>query len=215
MTDRTFVSLAPKLYPSVPNAPQQLVLEAVRDSAIRTCERTLAWKYIPASFALTPSTAEYSWSTYVPAGSTVTAIDEAFINDSPLKRVSYDTLRCIVPDWTSSSGSPSYISEVSYDKFITLPTPDAVTTYTMRLHLALKPTRSATGFDQVFFNDLEEIIMHGALQHLLVLPGVAWTDRELAAYHAKQYVYRVNERRARVANGVSRASQTVQPNPLE
>ena len=38
--------------------------------------------------------------------------------------------------------------------------------------------------------------MHGALQHLLVLPDRAWSDRELASYHAKQFIFKLQERRA-------------------
>jgi hypothetical protein len=74
---------------------------------------------------------------------------------------------------------------------------------------ALKPARGATGMDQVVFDDLEEVIMHGALQHLLALPNTNWSDRELAGYHAKQYVAQISERRARANLGNARSSISV------
>jgi hypothetical protein len=74
---------------------------------------------------------------------------------------------------------------------------------------ALKPTRTAAGMDQVVFNDLEEVIVHSALQNLLVMPGVTWSDRELAAYHAKQALFTTTERRARANLGNMRGTMVV------
>jgi hypothetical protein len=71
---------------------------------------------------------------------------------------------------------------------------------------ALKPTRTAAGMDQIVFNDLEEVITHSALQTLLVMPGVAWSDRELASYHAKQALFSTTERRARANLGNTRGT---------
>jgi hypothetical protein len=56
--------------------------------------------------------------------------------------------------------------------------------------------------------------MHGALQHLLVLPNKDWSDRELATYHAKQFSFQISERRARTTLGAARASMTVEMRPL-
>jgi hypothetical protein len=68
--------------------------------------------------------------------------------------------------------------------------------------------------DEAIFNDMEEAIMHGALQHLLVLPNTHWTDRELAAYHAKQYLYQISERRARANIGANRAMVRARMQPF-
>ncbi len=54
-------------------------------------------------------------------------------------------------------------------------------------------------------DDVEDAIVHGALQHLMTLPERTWSDTELAAYHAKQYIFKVNDRRARANMGAVRA----------
>jgi len=109
----------------------------------------------------------------------------------------------------AEASTPRSICQVTPDKYIVLPLPNADVAYTMRMFLALKPRRNATAMDEDVFDDLEEVIMHGALQHLLVLPNSHWTDRELAAYHAKQYTFQIAERRARAnlgnVRGVMRA----------
>jgi hypothetical protein len=60
--------------------------------------------------------------------------------------------------------------------------------------------------EEAILNELEEAIVHGALQQLLVLPSVNWGDRELATYHAKQFLREVTERRARANLGNMRGT---------
>ena len=104
----------------------------------------------------------------------------------------------VLPDAVVAKASePRSITQLTPDKYIVLPLPDGDKTYTMRMFYALKPARSADGMNEVIFNELEEAILHSALQHLLVLPNVTWSDRELAAYHAKQFIREMVERRAR------------------
>jgi len=115
---------------------------------------------------------------------------------------------------TAERGAPMRIVHIDPDTFYVSPTPDSNTTYDAKMILALKPVRDATGMDKGVLDDLETVIMHGALQHLLVLPERTWTDRELAAYHAKQYAFKSAERRARVNVGSGRAVLTAQMRPL-
>lgn len=113
----------------------------------------------------------------------------------------------VLPDAVVAAASePQSVVQLTPDKYIVLPLPDADKTYTMRLFYALKPTRTAEGMDEAVFNDFEEAILHSALQHLLVLPNVSWADRELATYHAKQALREVTARRARANLGNMRGS---------
>jgi hypothetical protein len=101
----------------------------------------------------------------------------------------------------AEASTPAAICQLTPDKYIILPLPDNQRTYEVRMFLALKPKRTATGMDEVMISELEDVIVHGALQNLLVLPNTNWSDRELAAYHARQYVFHLNERRARANLG--------------
>lgn len=104
------------------------------------------------------------------------------------------------------ASEPRVITQLTPDKYVVLPLPDADKTYSVRMFYALKPSRNAKGMDEAVFNDLEEAILHSALQHLLVLPNVAWSDRQLASYHAKQFIREMTERRARANLGTMRGS---------
>lgn len=121
----------------------------------------------------------------------------------------------VLPDSVVADGSePRIFTQIAPDKFIVLPLPDAEKTYVMRMFMALKPKRNATGMEEAIFDDLEDVIMHGALQHLLVLPNVPWTNADLAGYHAKQYLFHLTERRARANLGNMRGSVRAKMQPF-
>lgn len=104
----------------------------------------------------------------------------------------------VVPDTAYADGSePRSVTQINPDKYLVLPLPDNKKPYVMRMFYALKPKRTATSMDSVVMDELEDMIVHGALQNLLVMPNVAWKDRELATYHAKQFLYYTSDRRAR------------------
>lgn len=111
-------------------------------------------------------------------------------------------------DAVAKATDPRAVCQITPDKYIILPLPDKTKTYTMRMFYALKPKRNANGMDRVMMEELEDVIVHNALQHLLVLPNTNWSDRELAAYHAKQFVFHLSERRARANLGNMRGVMT-------
>lgn len=104
----------------------------------------------------------------------------------------------------AEGGEPRVITQLTPEKYLVLPLPDAEQTYTLRIFLALRPSRAATGLEEGVFNDLEDAILHSALQETLVMPNVAWADRQLATYHAKQFLFAITERRARANLGNAR-----------
>jgi hypothetical protein len=255
MADRTFASLVPRVAASVPGCPQPTIIQYIRDSAIRSCERTLAWRFQIPVFKLIPGVPEYAYNK--PASTDVHAVFEAVVNNSPLERLTLEKAIELYPQWVDLFGgldpqgiwdqfpgnqfnnyqyneeqfnggdefvlppealenasTPQSITQVSPDRYIILPTPDDERDYLCRMFVALKPKRTSTGMEAVMFDELEEVIMHGALQHLLVLPNTNWSDRELAAYHAKQYVFQIAERRARANLGTVRGMLRARMQPF-
>lgn len=256
MADREFTTLVPRVSASVPGCPQPTIYNYIRDAAIRTCERTLAWRYLVPSYNLLPGVHEYTYNR--PLNADVHSMFEMLVNDSPLDRLVLEEAIRRFPQWAdlysgltpaevwgstpagtlntyeyneqvfngpeggfvlpdaavADASTPQAVCQLSPDKYIVLPLPDNDRTYTVRMFVALKPKKSATGMDETAFDDLEETIMHGALQHLLVLPNTNWSDRELASYHAKQYSYNVSERRARANLGNMRGMMRVRMQPF-
>lgn len=134
----------------------------------------------------------------------------AGLNETDLNAVAFNgggTLT-VPAEAMEDASEPRSVTQVTPDKYVVLPLPDDAKVYALRMFYALKPSRNAVGMDEVLFNELEEAILHGALQHLLVLPNVSWSDRELATYHAKQFLREITERRARANIGNMRGTLT-------
>lgn len=216
MAIRTFISLENKLSPSVPGCPRPTIQQYVRDAAIEVCERTLVWRYEQPLVRLTPGVYEYEYE--APTDSEVVAVIHAAVNGSKISAMSQDEIHRVYPDWPSTDttvrSTPRFISQFDPDNFIIVPVPDSSIAYDIKMFLALRPTPDSTGMDKTAFDECEQLIMHGALQHLLVLPNKSWTDRDLATYHAKQYSYKTASRRAKASLGVARASLSVQMRPF-
>lgn len=205
MDRRAFSTLAPKVNTSLPGCPYPLVAQYVRDAAIRVCERTLVWRYEQPEILLTPGQAEYTFPT--PVDTDVQAVLAVTLNDEHLRVAPLEVAFEQHPQWPVLTDDPDEIAErgsqpqlltqVGVRSFVVLPMPDAERDYRLRFIYALKPTRDAADMAGDILSEYEDAIVHGALQHLLVMPGVEWADRELASYHAKQFLLATTTARAR------------------
>jgi hypothetical protein len=216
MATREFISLESKLAPSVPGCPRPTIEQYVRDAAIEVCEKTLAWRYEQDSIRLTPGVYEYDYET--PDYAEIAAVIYSAVNGVAVSALVQEDVHRLFPDWpnldVTKRSEPRYISQFDPDHFVVMPIPDSSKTYDIKMFLALRPTPDSTGMDKTAFDECEQLIIHGALQNLLVLPNKSWTDRELATYHAKQYVYKTANRRAKANLGVARATLSVKMIPL-
>jgi hypothetical protein len=208
-----FDSLVTRLSPSVPGCPQPVIEQYVRDSAIDACEKTLAYRHIQNKIPLTNGVYDYPYDP--PTNTEVHAFLSATVDGARMRTLSLEEFQDRFPKWPDSApadyGVPTHISQLDADTFIVGPTPDAAKTYEIRMIIAVKPLRTSVEMDTTAFDELENIIMHGALQNLLILPERTWSDRELAAYHAKQFLHKTAERRARANLGAARNSLRVKP----
>jgi hypothetical protein len=210
MATRLFSDLANRIAPSVPGCPQPVIVTYIKAAAIDVCERTGAWRYEHATVTMTAGTYEYA---FVPeSGAEVYSILTASLNGNDMVPITLEALHELYPKYPSSvtaeRATPRYICQVSPITFHVALVPDN-STDTMEMFVTQRPTRASTGMNEAVMDDVEDAIVHGALQHLLTLPERTWSDNELAAYHAKQFIFKVTDRRARVNLGAARAAPTV------
>ena len=210
MATRLFSDLVNRIAPSVPGCPQPVIETFIRSAAIDVCERTGAWRYEHATVTMTAGTYEYA---FVPeSGAEVYTILTANLNGNDMIPMTLEALHQMYPKWPSSvsteRATPQYIVQISPITFHVALVP-INSTDTMEMFVSQRPTRASTGMNEAVMDDVEDAIVHGALQHLLTLPERTWSDTELAAYHAKQFIFKVTERRARTNIGAARATPTV------
>jgi hypothetical protein len=209
---RTFQDMVGKVAPSAPGCPEPVMIKYIREAAIEVCKRTLIWRYEQDLIRLTPGEYEYEYDT--PDKTEVTGIIYSALNDLEIPFCRQEDLHAGYPDWpaiaTTKRTQPQVISQFNTDKFVVAPVPDGDRTYDIKMFLALCPTPDATEMDKTIMDEVEEVIEHGALQHLLVISDRSWTDRELATYHAKQYSFKLGNYRAKTNLGVGRSSLRVE-----
>jgi hypothetical protein len=210
MATRLFSDLVNRIAPSAPGCPQPVILTYIRSAAIDVCERTGAWRYKHATVTTTAGTYEYS---FVPeSNAEVYSILTANLNGSALSPITLEALHGQYPKYPSSvtaeRSTPRYILQTSPITFSVALVPDN-STDTIKMFVSQRPTRASTGMNEAVMDDVEDAIVHGALQQLLTLPERTWSDTELAAYHAKQFIFKVTERRARTNISAVRAAPTV------
>lgn len=211
MATRLYSDLVNRIAPSAPGCPQPVLITHIRNAAIDVCERTGAWRYEHATVTMTAGT--YSYSFVPESGAEVYSILTANMNGVPLKKTTVEQVSRQYPKYPSSDAdersTPQYIFQIAPDTFYVALVPDN-STDELEMFVSQRPTRASTGMNEAVMDDVEDAIVHGTLQHLLTLPERTWSDNELAAYHAKQYIFKVNERRARATLGGTRIAPTVQ-----
>lgn len=100
--ERTFESLIPRMQPSAPGCPHATIAQYIRTSAVRTCERTLAWRYAQTPYALNPGVPQYLYRK--PAGADIHAVFYASINGRPLDRLTLEQAVERYPEWADLYG---------------------------------------------------------------------------------------------------------------
>ena len=210
MATALYTTLVNRIAAYAPGAPQPVLVTHLRDAAIEACERTSAWRYKHATITMVAGTYEYA---FVPeSGAEVHTILTSSINGNDLPVKTLEDIHRLYPKYPSSvvaeRTTPQYIFQNNPDTFHVVLVPDN-STDTIEMFVAQKPLRSSTGMEGTVMDDLETVIIHGALQSLLTMPETTWSDTELAAYHAKQFTFKAAERRARANIGAGRATLTV------
>jgi hypothetical protein len=217
MAERAYTTLVTRLSPHLASCPHPVIVDQIRLSAIQACERTLIYRHVQTEFNLTPNQFTYTYTK--PANTDVHAVFEAIMNDKPLERLTLEQALERNPRWadvsqTDEASEPRIICDVTTESYNVFPMPDASKTYKLRLVYALKPTRASTGLEQWVFDELEDCIFHNALQELMLMPNQPWSNADVAGYHAKQYVFKLSERRARANLGTMRGSMSVRMKPF-
>lgn len=97
MANRSFSSIANRIEALVPQVPRPTVLEHVRLAARLACEKTLAWRYVPATSQLLPGVYEYAFD--VPTTAEVEHMFGFSMNGQPLRLINLDVAIACYPEW--------------------------------------------------------------------------------------------------------------------
>lgn len=164
----------------VPKAPEIVALRFIREVAREICTRGPLWHHTDEFPVDEP---EYE-AVAVIADAEIVSIREAHFDGVPLDPISVHELEVMYGDWRSLEGSPpKYVTQL-LQKSVTI-VPKA--TGTLKLHLQIKPSLTATTLPEFLLDQYAEHIGVGAAGRLMLLPDQPFTNPQLGLEHRQRF----------------------------
>lgn len=176
----------PRIAPSVPQCPKQIIKEAIVNTCRDFCQLTQLWdNNALTAIDVVDGTADYDLSSEL---GEIAGIDMVVLDDTPINPTTLEQLDRLNPSWrqTTTSRSSWYIFGMA-DSIKLVYEPDDDITGGLEVWVSLKPLRTATTVEDFLYRDFEQGIEYGAKAELFQIPGMAWSSFEMANFFLKKY----------------------------
>ena len=187
----------PYVQVNVPDCPKALIVEAIRQKVIEFCQRSLFLRQELDGFYTVADDNEYDLTS--PVDTTIAQLLMLKVNKRELEPKTQDDLEEIYQEWRDQSGEPSYFFLKNTNTAILVPNPIGV--YPVRILVALKPTQSAQGVDEIIFEEYKDAIKHGALAYLMLMAEKTWSNPNMSAFYQSQFDAAIQESKMRAEQG--------------
>lgn len=208
----SYESFLPYVLPDVPGCPEIAAIQAIRNTVIDFCEKSLVVQADLDPVSLSAGTADYDLEP--PSNRLVTKIIKLFYKNQELPPFGQDFVPSATfynPDATDgdSRSEPRGWSQKDERTFSVFPVPKVAESNAITIRAALKPTRASSSCDDVLFEDYVEYLAAGAKARLMLQPNKAYTNPNLVVTQNQLYMQGVNMARQRVSRGHTRANLRV------
>lgn len=205
MTSKAWADFLPEVRFEIGECLPLLAEHNIRNAAIEFCERSEVWIYEHDSQALVNGQSTYDF--YPLDGAAVVMVREAWLDDGQLVASGPDALSDTYGNWMTETGTPIFFTQLDEKGIRLVPSPlDYTTLPTLRMTLALKPTRDATGVDEAIYQQWAEVIGYGAKARLQGMVGESWSNQAKAEDNARKFNNGIAIARAKVDKGFTRAN---------
>jgi len=175
----------PHILPSVIGCPDFSARSAVVEAAIEFCTRSHGWTETLDLLYL--SKGNHSYELDLPMDARLVMVKNVWAARGELTSKTMDEITRELPDWQSARGDPRFYNQLNWEELRVYPTPNRPESAPLLVRAALAPKRTATTFPDSFADRNFQTIASGALARLLIVPGQAWTNPPLAAYHKNEF----------------------------
>lgn len=212
MTDVPLDDFLREVTPYMPSVPDPVAINAVRNALIEFCGKSHWWLAEHDALTVLADTAVYDLD--APADAQVIRVHQAWFQQVALRQSSEDELhRMLGANWFDMTGSPRYISQLSFYEVRLTPIPDTTVADGLKMLVCLAPTRDATGVDQALYDRWSEQIGIGARARLHETPNTTYYDPKAAMYYRRQFIAAIGEAKVERNRGLTRASLNMRPAP--
>lgn len=163
-----------------------MAFQAIRDTAIDFCERTLRYRYNHPAIDVVAATSSYTLTPE--SGARICDILAVRYNGLPIDPANDADLDDLYADWRTVAGPVvAYQGVLDMNAVKLVRTPDASLTGGLSVEVAQAPVSNATTVPDWMFNRYRDGLVAGTLARLHALPAKPWTDNGLAVYHGHLY----------------------------
>ena len=202
----------PYVLTDVPGCAEIVAIQAIRNTAIDFCEKSLVVEADLDPVSLVAGAADYDLEP--PTATLVTKVIRLFYKNRELKPVARDDIASATfynpaaPNAEQQS-EPICWSQKDTTSFSVWPIPKSSEAGAITIRAALKPSRSSTACPDVLFEDYAEYIAAGAKARLMITPNKSYTNPNLVVTNNQLYIQGIGLARIRAAKGHTRANQRV------
>jgi len=171
---------------------------AIRQAAIEFCERTRLWRYED-DFTIGPD----AEAICTPYGSVLLDIERVNFNGDPLVPQTAAWLDERIKGWRTGevSGVPQYFSQIELNTLRIAPSANG----TVNISVWLKPSQDCQDLPDFLADQYREVIAHGALGRILMMPSQPFTNGDLGAGFLSSFERKLTELSGKGITGQQRA----------
>lgn len=183
MTNVAYTQWLDHVQPHVPDCPSPMILLAVRQACIEFCRQS---RYLRANLdAFNTVVGDDEYELAPPTDTVVSSVLNVRCGDRLIDAARQEDLDAEANYWRDLEGQPSRYLQPDEATIILNPIPQEI--MVVRILAALCPSQASGGVDGGIFERFLDQISSGALARLMAMPGVAWSNPDLAGYHAQNF----------------------------
>lgn len=193
-----------------PGAPDELLRQAIVQTAKDFCSRTHAWNEIQDPIDLVSDEADYDLE--FQAGASPITVDKLWCGGRQLTAVTMAQIGNTLPDWrTATSTAPLYFNMAnSLLSVRVFPTPKDPTEQLV-LQVVFEPTLAATTLPDFLLDGHSELIATGAKGRLMLMHNKQWSNAPIGAAYRDAFDNGVVDERIKILHDRVPGTIRVQP----
>lgn len=201
----------PSVQPHAPNCPTPTLRNAIRESAIEFCEKSLVITVMLTPIPLVDATQSYAITP--PEFMRMVEITEIFGPQLPLTPVTMRQMIELYPNWQTAQGNvPAYYMMLDSASVTVVPIPtNPPADYQITPRIAVAPTMTAAVVHDDLYNRFSRAIAHGAKYRLKSMTNQPWSDPKGAVDDYAFYRNEIDDARIEVMRMRTAGSMAVAP----
>jgi hypothetical protein len=108
-------------------------------------------------------------------------------------------------DWDTKVGTPTMVTQDNYNQIRLVLGPDTDLVAGLKVNVAVMPSATATGCDDVIYSRFMDAIASGAKSRLMAIPGAPWNKPDMVTFYGNQFEFEVGKAAAMAAKAYGRA----------